>query len=441
TVTDEHDPVMNQFLQNNTIMSSIKLDREPAPKYTTEQPSTSQELNKEDDIPAWICSKLQQAPLYGIPRVTGELCEKYIWSNKDLEENEFSLKKDPIRSMAYHPHRNMIAFADENDIVYVYEKKEKADGWSRKVLTHQFMRNITCIEWKKRARGTLAVGCQKGVCVWNIGHESSGADNVDSTSMNYLCSPGHENISSIGWDPTPGSHLLAVTSGTISTIMVYDTLSLSTMPLKRIGKGNLLLRWSPSGRWIYVATKSGTSRMWDTLDWTYKELNNPPGLWVQSACWAPNSRSLLISMHGKSDVHMIYWASSSNAAEICHEKVYSAVPAPDNVTGDDAYVGDSIKELVLCPDTGRRLAVIFDNSPTIALYAVDVDSPLTLKNKSALTKIGNIHNTLVNLPNLSTSLDSNRKPVHISLSTRFTTSNTLATLYDNDIVNFTPIIP
>ena len=42
-------------------MSSIKLDREPAPKYTTEQPSTSQEFNKEDDIPAWICSKLQQA--------------------------------------------------------------------------------------------------------------------------------------------------------------------------------------------------------------------------------------------------------------------------------------------------------------------------------------------------------------------------------------------
>ena len=97
--------------------------------------------------------------------------------------------------------------------------------------------------------------CRKGVCVWNIGHELAGANNVDSTSMNYLCSPGHENISSIGWDPTPGSHLLAVTSGTISTIIVYDTLSLSTMPLKRIGKGNLLLRWSPSGRWIYVATK------------------------------------------------------------------------------------------------------------------------------------------------------------------------------------------
>ena len=98
--------------------------------------------------------------MYGIPRVTGEFCEKYLWSNKDIEENEPSLKKDAIRSMAYHPHRNMIAFADENDIVYVYEKKENADGWSRKVLTHQFMRNITCIEWKKRARGTLAVGCQ-----------------------------------------------------------------------------------------------------------------------------------------------------------------------------------------------------------------------------------------------------------------------------------------
>ncbi|KAI9255656.1 hypothetical protein BDA99DRAFT_147428 [Phascolomyces articulosus] len=346
--------------------------------------------------------------------------------------------------MAWHPHRSIIALADENNVIYVYEKKENNEGWSRIVLRHPFMQDITCIEWKKRARGTLAVGCQKGVCVWNVG-DASTDDNADSTSMNYLCFPGHEYISSIAWDPTPGSHLLGVTSGSVSTIVVYDTLSLSTMPLKRTGKGNLLLRWSPNGRWIYVATKNGISRMWDTLDWTYKELNNPPGLWVQSACWAPDSKSLLLSMYGKSDVHLIYWANSSNAAEICHEKVYSAIPSVDSVTGEDKYftAGDSIKELVLCPDTGRRLAVIFNNSSTIALYAVDLQSPLTLKSKSALNKIGNIHGTKIDLSTSPISIkpvDIQQKPVHISLSTRFTTSNTLATLYDNNIVSFTPIV-
>ncbi|KAI8149596.1 WD40-repeat-containing domain protein, partial [Fennellomyces sp. T-0311] len=213
-----------------------------------------------------------------------------------------------IRSIAWHPHRNMIALADENDAVYVYERA--GSEWKCSLLRHPFMRDISCIEWKKRTRGTLAVGCRSGVCVWNTGSESD--NTVDVSAMNYLCSPGHENISSIAWDPTPGSHLLAAASRTTSTIVVYDTLTLSTMPVKRAGNGNLLLRWSPSGRWLYVATKSGTSRIWDTLNWQYRELNNPPGLWVQSACWAPDSKSLFLSMHGKSDVHLVYWPDEKN---------------------------------------------------------------------------------------------------------------------------------
>ncbi|KAI9494630.1 WD40-repeat-containing domain protein [Zychaea mexicana] len=325
------------------------------------------------------------SPLYDVPRVIGELIHTYYRPTSQLVNDPPELKSDAIRSMAWHPHRNIIAFADEHDAIYVYEREGQHQGWKREVLKHPFMRDITCIEWKKRARGTLAVGCRKGICLWNLGSESE----QDSASMNYLFHPEHENISSIAWDPSPASHLLAAASGTMGTIVVYDTMFLSTMPLKRKGKGNLLLRWSPNGRWLYVATKSGTSRMWDTLDWTYKELNNPPGLWVQSACWAPDSRSLLLSMHGKSDVHLIYWAGSSNASEICHEKVYSALPSIDSVAGDGKCftVGDSIKELVLCPDTGRRLAVIFTNSSAVALYAVDIESPLTLKNKSALTKM------------------------------------------------------
>ena len=47
-------------------MPSIKLVREPAPTYTTEHPiaSTSQESIKEDDIPAWIYSKIQEAYVF-----------------------------------------------------------------------------------------------------------------------------------------------------------------------------------------------------------------------------------------------------------------------------------------------------------------------------------------------------------------------------------------
>ena len=49
-------------------MPSIKLVREPAPTYTTEQPiaSTSQESTKEDNISAWIYSKVREAYVFFI---------------------------------------------------------------------------------------------------------------------------------------------------------------------------------------------------------------------------------------------------------------------------------------------------------------------------------------------------------------------------------------
>lgn len=102
-----------------------------------------------------------------------------------------------------------------------------------------------------------------GVCVWNIGTETIEHNQEDPAvphystvaSMNYLCYPGHKDISSVAWDPSPASHLLAVCSQTSGLLVIYDTLLLSSMPLKREGNGNRIVCWSPNGEWLYCASR------------------------------------------------------------------------------------------------------------------------------------------------------------------------------------------
>jgi hypothetical protein len=175
--------------------------------------------------------------------------------------------------MAWHPHKRILAIGYQDNQVYVYQAEN--DHWKCQILRHEFMENITCIEWKDKAAGTLAVGCEKGVCVWRLENDNVSTSQFqtysnavptsvlssDSTgsrpkfhpnaSMSYLCYPDHHNISSVAWDPKPGSHLLAVASASCNTLVVYDTLLNRTHPLKRYGNGSILLRWSPNGKWLY----------------------------------------------------------------------------------------------------------------------------------------------------------------------------------------------
>ncbi|KAI7881072.1 WD40 repeat-like protein [Lichtheimia hyalospora FSU 10163] len=367
---------------------------------------------------------------WGIDKV-GEAISKVITSTEEL-----TAKHSEAKLLAWHPHRNMLAIAYQDNTVHVYERTDENSEWTCHLLQHRFMKKITCLEWKKRARGTLAVGCRNGVCVWSLASGSvTNADltnklepyNRHTSSMNYLCHTGYGPISSLAWDPSPASHLLAVTSATKGTLVIYDTMTLSTTPLKRQGKGNTLLRWSPDGAWLFVASdKHVKSRMWDTRYWTHRDLTNPPGLGVQSACWAPDSRNLFISMHGKSDIHLIYWANTTSAAELKQEKVYS-VKAP--VQGPAAHMNHNhIREIALSPSDGKRLAVIFEKSDCVALYTVQLETMPTLARKDVLQHIG--------IANTRTSLNDSGKPIHIAYSAHSSSSTTLAVLHKTGVVDF-----
>lgn len=169
-----------------------------------------------------------------------------------LEHPLFS-NQDSIQCMAWHPHLEILAVGHKDNNVYIYEKKDQS--WECQVICHEKMENITCISWKVRSAGTLAVGCQRGVCVWTIPRvENKGESKPKyhpNAMMKYLQFEGQDHISSLEWDPTPASQLLAVVSGTSNTLVIYDMLLDKAIPLKRYGKGSILLRWSPSGEWLF----------------------------------------------------------------------------------------------------------------------------------------------------------------------------------------------
>jgi aladin len=110
--------------------------------------------------------------------------------------------------------------------------------------------------------------------------------------------------------------------------------------------------------------------MWDTTDWSCQHITNPPGLWIQSACWAPDNRTLVYSMCGKSDIHALF-LKGNKVDSILDVKLQSTPTTTVKTTaGKSVQVGGVIRDMSMDTRNGQRLAVCYEGSPLIALYSV-----------------------------------------------------------------------
>ncbi|ORX44437.1 tricorn protease domain 2-containing protein [Hesseltinella vesiculosa] len=288
----------------------------------------------------------------------------------------------------------MLAVAHKDRSVYIYDYDDDKREWDAYVISHSFMVGVTSMEWKNRSAGILAVGCRNGVCVWHLSGQNTAhleTSNLEKCIMHcitngnpranfnklaymqFLRTSGFRHISSIAWDPTLGSETLAVASAVSSTVMMYDLLTLEETPLQRRGKGNLLMRWSPDGEWLYVAASGGVARLWKTSDWTSTHINNPAGLYVRTACWSPDSKSLYYSMNKRDVVYILYNGDiGANASKDASQWNIQALSTHKSeikaLNGDSEWVGGPIKEITIDPNYGYRLAVTFEDCPLVALY-------------------------------------------------------------------------
>ncbi|KAI8643274.1 WD40-repeat-containing domain protein [Parasitella parasitica] len=360
-----------------------------------------------------------------------------------LQHDLFQAKQEAglFKCVAWHPHKEILAVAHQDDQVYLYEKKDSM--WTCLVLSHSKMTQITCLEWKSKACGTLAVACKDGVCVWTL--EQTIAEKQPryhpSASMRYLTYPGQEYISSLAWDPTPGSHLLAVVSAFSNTLVIHDLLLNRTIPLKRYGSGNILLRWSPNGVWLFEGGSAGTSRMWDTRNWTSKKIQNPAGLWIQAACWSPDNRTLIYSMCGKSDIHALFLSGDLVKSDLVNVKIFStSLTTVTTESGAQAEVGGVIRDISIDRRNGQRLAIIFENSNLIALYSVKQVSPLNLIEEPMLFPIGYMRGCSTSCSEGNSlqisALKGDTKPLGLSFSFTFKDGALLAITWDTGLITF-----
>ncbi|CAO3645862.1 unnamed protein product [Cunninghamella echinulata] len=490
---NELDPTINDIRQQNIpLYPTIKFEHCKSEEDFTEEPTDFEEIfdvvmqtltNTAFSTKEFL-SKFEENPYVKAVKDIYTSVNQFLYKQEIIPTNHhlFSENRPDIRCMAWHPHKPILAVAYKDHSVYIYEHDKENNKWICNVLKHDFMADITCMEWKQRSFGTLAVGCRSGVCVWYLVnknedvtlHERVGnyapyryrnyANQLESVSllqhphtildptiatsefqpnawMQFLSTPDHYHVSGVAWDPSLSSQILAVTYATKNTIMMYDLLTLKHTPIKRYGKkGNCLLRWSPDGQLLYVASLDGSSRLWNTEDWTCTHFKNPTGLWVKTACWSPDSKGLYYSMIGKDDIHFLCRTTSSNKVDLWNIKALSTPPTEVNMkNGGKTAVGGVIKELSIDPKHGNRLAISYEHCQLVALYLIKPLDMVSLSDRqtSHLVPIGylrgmNIDNT-VNIvrPMLNTNA------VHISYSSSFEHGALLAVLWKNNHISFT----
>ncbi|ORE10904.1 WD40 repeat-like protein [Rhizopus microsporus var. microsporus] len=371
----------------------------------------------------------------------------YDYVNKSYFKVETGLPSDIqissdgiFKSISWHPHQEILAVADRADRIYLYTKQETT--WKCQVLEHVLMKDIRCIEWKPKATGTLAVGCKAGVCVWNISIHLNYISNTGiwyhpAASMQHLEYPEQECVTAIAWDPSPGSHLLAIASSASSALIIHDMLLNRTVALKRYGKGNTIVRWSNDGKWLFVGGTAGVSRIWSSATWASKQLKNPPGLWVQAACWLPDNMTLLYSMKSKNDIHALCLSGPTFKQDVWDIKMITVHSAA--ISDSASHTGNTIQDIAIDRRYGQRIAVFFENSPIINLYNVQL-SPLNIRERKAFHQIGYIRGAQVEYGNKGSihvsALKNETKPLHISFSSFYKQGAVLAIAWDNGVITF-----
>jgi len=276
-----------------------------------------------------------------------------------------------------HKYQQKFALGLHDDSIYLYDFN--IEDWMPFALRHEFQTNIQCLEWKPQSGNTLAAGCSHGILIWFLltdTHRFSSNGNsmnqkIEPTPWaSYLRSPGHEPVTSLAWHPA-GTHL-ATGSIKDNAIMIWDTTLGICTPIRRFGNISIL-KWSPSGHYLFSSTTKSILRIWETRTWTCEKWNFNQN--CKSACWSPDSSLLLFSIEGQTTINSIRFRIDRSPPYIGGQFYRSDDIGRFPVRTQDGtvtFVGGVINQIEWDP-TGERLAVTFlgneENEDLIAVFA------------------------------------------------------------------------
>jgi Anaphase-promoting complex subunit 4 WD40 domain/WD domain, G-beta repeat len=284
-----------------------------------------------DDGDGGYSADLESESLFAsIGRGALESLGRFVGGSSMHRENRCGVllapKRCPIRAMAWHQSRRVLALVAADDAVRLFSLDGNRGEWQPLTLFHEKQRNVECIEWRP-ADDSLAIGCADGVCVWNVfrraaddaaspAASSAAADEWASASawMHFLSRDGHAPVNALAWMPVDGS-LLASGSRNDSTLLLWQVATATATPLRRMGAGIAQLHWSPDGARLVSTTTARMFRVWQTSTWTcqrWSHLSAP----VATAAWSPDASQLAFGVVGESQLYTMRFDGANGQARV-----------------------------------------------------------------------------------------------------------------------------
>ncbi|KOX78535.1 Zinc finger protein GLIS3 [Melipona quadrifasciata] len=271
-----------------------------------------------------------------------------------------------IRCISWHPHCARLAVATRDDRIRIFSHEIPIIS----ILKHSAQKSVCCISWRPLAGKQLAVACHAGVLIWTI--ELGAASNFLSHAV-LLKQRNHTPVTSVVWHPQ--GDLLVSCSPTDTRMLIWDTSKKESVPLRRVGGDGLCFAcWSPCGSRLFSATCRNIFRVWNTgvaTLWHADKWTVPIGR-VAVACFGPNLTLLFATDEDSGKIFFLPLQENIfDVKKLSLDDVKMAVPLIDLTKVnflDDNYVtvGGRITAMKWDP-TGRYLAILFQDSPYIAL--------------------------------------------------------------------------
>lgn len=292
-----------------------------------------------------------------------------------------------IRCISWHPHWTRLAVATRDDRIRIFSK----DISGVAILKHNAQKSVCCMNWRTNCGRQLAVACQSGILIWTIELGAASNSLSHATLLKYK---NHAPVTSVTWNPE--GDLLVSSSLTDSNMIIWDVSRESGIPLKRVGSGGLCFtRWSSCGSRLFSASCSKVFRIWNIgtgAPWMPEKWTVSSGR-VAAACFGPNLTLLFTSTEDPAtvfsmpledhifDVKTVGNFNDSKVAVPLIDLSKFTFTNPDN-DEEEMTIGGRVISMDWDP-SGRYLAIIFQESPLVAVFTTKIGATSRVTNVKA----------------------------------------------------------
>ncbi|CAG8605422.1 15469_t:CDS:10, partial [Cetraspora pellucida] len=239
----------------------------------------------------------------------------------------------PSKIFAWHPYISLFAIAHNVDVIFLYDLRVEA--WFPEVLETTLQKDITCMAWKPIGGNILAVGCQRGICLWELTFNQK-KNSGESSSFNAWMRSADGSI--ILWNTSFGNGVALTTRHKV-----------------------VFLSWSPVGEFLFSSFLDGRIEVYETQRWTSKTINTSSQISsrrpVQTACWTADGRALFLSFCEDQCIRCL--SISPNLDDEWFPK--------EDMSHIPNCAGRTIEQLSIDP-TGERLAVCFKDTALLVIF-------------------------------------------------------------------------